>query len=61
MSWHRFEEVYSPTAKKLIIGSIDNRLVANLFIAGDYASRLHVCQRRTQSKARVLSRINRCA
>ena len=42
MSLKQFEEFYWPSLRKLILGLVDNGLVPNLFIEGDYTSRLEI-------------------
>jgi len=42
MSLKQFEEFYWPTLRKLMMGLIDNGLVPNLLIEGDYTSRLDI-------------------
>jgi len=42
MSLEQFEEFYWPTLKKVMSGVIDNGLVPNLLIEGDYTSRLEI-------------------
>ena len=42
MSIPQFEEFYWPTLRKLVLGLIDNGLVPDLFIEGDYTSRLDI-------------------
>jgi uroporphyrinogen-III decarboxylase len=42
MSLEQFEEFYWPTLKKVMLEVIDNGLVPNLLIEGDYTSRLEI-------------------
>ena len=42
MSLEQFEEFYWPTLRKLMMGLIDNGLVPNFLIEGDYTSRLEI-------------------
>jgi uroporphyrinogen-III decarboxylase len=42
MSLKQFEEFYWPTLKKVMLGLIDNGLIPNLLIEGDYTSRLEI-------------------
>jgi len=42
MSLEQFEEFYWPTLKKVMLGLIDNGLIPNLLIEGDYTSRLEI-------------------
>ncbi|HZK19024.1 MAG TPA: uroporphyrinogen decarboxylase family protein [Clostridia bacterium] len=42
MSLEQFEEFYWPSLKKLIEGLVANGLVPNLFVEGDYTSRLDI-------------------
>jgi uroporphyrinogen-III decarboxylase len=42
LSIPQFEEFYWPTLKKVILGLIDNGLVPNLLIEGDFTSRLEI-------------------
>lgn len=42
MSIDQFKEFYWPTLQKLIVGLVDHGLVPNLFIEGDYTSRLDI-------------------
>jgi len=42
LSPKQFEEFYWPTLKKVMLGLIDNGLIPNLLIEGDYTSRLEI-------------------
>lgn len=42
LSLKQFEEFYWPTLRKVMLGLIDNGLIPNLLIEGDYTSRLEI-------------------